>query len=110
MPEEVCTDAETLRAYKAPWKGKLVLVCRKCRKKLKEDGKKSKSAKLVRKIAKLSHSSDALLHIVDVPCLKLCPKGGVTVCTAEQVARNECSIVRTKRDLQELVEQCQRPM
>lgn len=110
MPEEICTDAEALRAYKAPWKGRLVLVCRKCRKKLKEDGKKSKSAKLVRKIAKLAQRSDAPLHIVDVPCLKLCPKGGVTVCTAEQVAKNECSIVRSKHDLRALLEGCQRAM
>jgi hypothetical protein len=38
-----------------------------------------------------------------VPCLKMCPKGGVTVCTQAQLALGECSIVRTKEDVEALL-------
>jgi hypothetical protein len=43
---------------------------------------------------------------VDVSCLKLCPKGGVTVCTQQQLKDEECSIMRTSADVEALLLQC----
>jgi predicted metal-binding protein len=110
MSEQIHPDGEALRTCKAPWKGTLVLACRKCQKKLKGDGEKNNLAKIGKKMAKMAHREGLELQVVGVPCLNLCPKGGVTVCTAGQAARNQCSIVRSKRDLRELVEQCKRPL
>lgn len=98
------SPVRTLRAYKGPWRGQLLLVCRKCRKKLKDDDGKGKTARLSKKLARLARrgKETSTLYVIDTPCLKMCPKGGVTVCTAEQVANSECSILRSKRDVARL--------
>jgi predicted metal-binding protein len=104
MSKEIVTE-EVVRSYRAPWKGQLVLVCRKCQKKLKHSGKKNGIAKLGKGLKKRArHDEDGLkLHVIEVPCLKLCPKGGVTVCTQRQLGRGECSIVRTAADVDVLL-------
>jgi hypothetical protein len=105
------TEAQSqalVRTYPAPWNGQLVMVCRKCRNKLKHGGKKNKLAKLhkaLRKRARRDENSPRL-HVVDVSCLKLCPKGGVTVCTQQQLEDEECSIMRTSADVDLLLLQC----
>ncbi len=101
-----------LRIYRAPWKGQLVLVCRKCQRKLRHGGKKAKLGRLSKQLKKLARhdQSGTMLHVVDVSCLKLCPKGGVTVCTKQQLDKSECTIVRSTRDMHELLQQCQSPM
>jgi predicted metal-binding protein len=95
-----------LRTYRAPWKGQIVLVCRKCQKKLR-GGKKNGIAKLGKELKKRAEPGEdgPQLRVIQVSCLKLCPKGGVTVCTQEQLARNECSIVRTRTDVDALIRQ-----
>src|ERR1700744_68618 len=83
------TAAETaLRSYPGPWKGELVLVCRKCQKRLQQDGGNKKLARLRKTLRKRAHRLDDTLDVyaVDVPCLKMCPKDGVTVCTGTQAA------------------------
>jgi predicted metal-binding protein len=95
-----------LRTYRAPWKGQIVLVCRKCQKKL-QGGKKNRIAKLGKELKKQARQEEdgPRLRVIQVSCLKVCPKGGVTVCTQAQLARNECCIVRTKADVDALVSQ-----
>ena len=105
---DVATQLEAdLRSYRAPWKGQIVLVCRKCQKKLKHSGKKKGIAKLGKELRKRTrHNEDALqLRVIEVSCLKLCPKGGVTVCTQQQIGRGQCCIVRTQADVSELLSQ-----
>jgi predicted metal-binding protein len=98
MSEEIISP-EKIRSYRAPWKGQLLLVCRKCQKKLK----KNKLAKRLKKGAR--HGDEGTrLHVLQVPCLKMCPKGGITVCTQTQLALGECSIVRSKEDVEALLE------
>jgi hypothetical protein len=91
----------SIRSYRAPWKGQLLLICRKCQRKLKHSGKKKGLAKLGKTLKK----DGPQLHVIEVSCLQLCPKGGVTVCTQQQLARGECSIVRTGADVDSLLEQ-----
>src|ERR1700761_6051211 len=90
----------TMKSYPIPRKGQLVLACGKCQKKLKR-----KLSKALMKRAR--QDEDRMrLRVVEVPCMKLCPKGGITVYTPGQVGRNECSIVRTRTDVDELYEEC----
>jgi predicted metal-binding protein len=108
MSEEI-DSLEEVRSYRAPWKGQLVLVCRKCQGKLKHSGKKSGLAKLAKSLKKRSRRDESglKLHVIQVPCLKMCPKGAVTVCTQGQLARGECSIVRTAEDVEALLSSAQ---
>jgi predicted metal-binding protein len=97
-----------VRAYPAPWKGQLILACRECQKKLKYEGKKSGLAKLRKMLKKRARKDEdgPRLHVVDVSCLKMCPKGGVTVCTQQQLEGNQCAILRTGADVDALLSDC----
>jgi predicted metal-binding protein len=98
----------TLRSYRGPWKGQLVLVCRKCQKKIKHSGAKNKLAKLSKELKKRARrqQSGTEIDTVGISCLGMCPKGGVTVCTGQLLARNECLILRSQDDVEALIEQC----
>jgi predicted metal-binding protein len=97
-----------VRTYQAPWKGELLLVCRKCQKKLKRGGKSSisKLSKVLKRRARHDENASRW-HVLEVPCLKMCPEGGITVCTQRQIGRGECSIVRSSDDVDALYEQYQ---
>jgi predicted metal-binding protein len=84
------------------------MVCRKCQNKLRHGGKKNGLAKLNKALKKRAlRDEDGLrLHVVDVSCLKMCPKGGVTVCTQQQLGDEACSIMRTSADVDALLLQC----
>jgi hypothetical protein len=98
-----------VRSYQAPWKGELLLVCRKCQKKLKHNGKKNGISKLSKALKKRArHDENApRLHVIQVPCLKMCPEGGITICTQHQLMRGQCSIVRSSADIDSLYRQYQ---
>lgn len=89
----------SLRTYRMAWKGPLVLVCRKCLKKLRHSGPKKGLTKVSKQLKQQQ------FHVIEVSCLKLCPKGAVTVCTQQQLGRNECSLVRTRADVDALIHQ-----
>ncbi len=100
-----------LRSYELPLKGQLLLACGKCQRKLKKGDDPEGLAsfkKLVKKTAKQSPTAPRI-HILRVPCLDMCPKGGLTVCTPAQVAHHECSILRTQDDITTLVESLSTP-
>jgi hypothetical protein len=92
-----------------PRQGELLLVCRKCQKKLKHDGKKNGISKLSKALKKRARQDENAprLHVLEVPCLKMCPEGGITICTQRQLGRGECSIVRSKADVDMLYQQYQ---
>ncbi len=81
------------------------MVCRKCQAKLKHGGKKNGLAKLKKVLKRRARQDEQgpRLHVVDVSCLKMCPKGGVTVCTQQQLEHDECSIMRTRADVDALL-------
>ncbi len=68
-----------MQSYPIPWKGQLVLDCKKCQKKLKRS-KGSKPSKAVKRRARRDEE-DLKLRVVEVACLKIWPKGGIRVCT-----------------------------
>jgi len=105
-PPETEKTPSPLRHYRAPWKGQLVLACAKCQKRLRRHEGNSKLQKF-RKVLQAA-AEPARVRVLDVPCLKLCPKRGVAVCTQEQIGRGECSIVWTEEDVEQLARECQR--
>src|ERR1700760_2424858 len=67
MNEETSVAGENLRAYPAPWKGELVLACRKCQKKQKAEGGQKNLARIGKRLGKMAKRSGLELHVVDVP-------------------------------------------
>lgn len=98
-------DPDALRRYKAPWRGELILACSKCQKKLKKH-KAGKFASLKKWFKKRSRADDGgpAIKVVGIDCIKLCPKGGITVTSQHQLgtAGKELSIVRSEADLEQL--------
>jgi hypothetical protein len=72
---------DNVKSYPVPWQGQLILASRKCQKKLKGDLTLPVLAKLKKTIKRRNmERPDLALHIINVPCMDLCPKDGVTVC------------------------------
>jgi len=92
--------ATALKSYPVSWEGELVLACRKCQKKLKRDGDLRDLAKLKKTVKSLNKEHpERTLHVINVPCLDLCPKGGVTVCCPARDS-SRLSVVRSSTELQ----------
>ncbi|MBS1802230.1 MAG: hypothetical protein JST28_02625 [Acidobacteria bacterium] len=92
--------ASDLKSYPASWEGEIILACRKCQKKLRQHGESPDLARLKKAVKRLNKEHpDHLLHVVNVPCMDLCPKGGVTVCCPAREP-NQLSILRGSKDLQ----------
>lgn len=105
------TDPPELRSYPAPFHGKMVLACKKCMKKLKGSREHESVAKLKRSLRNCVKRAivPVELKVIPVSCMKLCPKGGVTVCTQAQMAAAggpRVSIVRNQRDVEMLYASC----
>ena len=95
--------ANRLKSYLPTWKGDLLLACRKCQKKLKHEPGMRGLAKLKKTIKRHNKEHpDALLHVISVGCMDLCPKAGVTICIP---ARQTFSILRNESEIEELYRQ-----
>jgi len=77
--------AHESKTYAAPWDGQLILACRKCQKKLKERPNLRALAKLKSAMRKRNKKHPQQpLYVLNVSCMDLCPKDGVTVCASER--------------------------
>jgi predicted metal-binding protein len=73
--------AGALKTYAAPWKGELILACRKCQKKLKRDEALNGLAKFKKTVERYNTAHpERPLHVMNVSCMDLCPKKAITVC------------------------------
>ena len=86
-----------MREARSNWR-EVVLICRKCTRKLDggfgSDGDKS-LRKALRKELKLAKGRKAGLALVEVDCLKLCPKDAVTVVLGSAPGRMRAAAKRT---------------
>jgi hypothetical protein len=77
---------DNAKSYPAPWQGRVIVACRRCQKKLKGNDDLRVLAKLKRTVKRLSKSRQSedhperVLHVINVSCMDLCPKDGVTIC------------------------------
>jgi hypothetical protein len=94
------------RLYPAPWKGEVVFACRKCQRRLKKSGGAAALRKLKKWFRKRAHETPEArqVHVIEVSCLKLCPKGGVTIFSARQLGKEPSTvcIARSEEDLKAL--------
>jgi hypothetical protein len=104
QPIDALDHTQALRIYRAPWEGETLFACRKCQRKMKRNGVPAlaKVKRWFRKRAK--KSKDASVHVIQIPCVKLCPKGGVTFFSRRQLLREPPAvcIARTEADLEKL--------
>jgi hypothetical protein len=95
-----------LRLYPAPWKGEAVFACRKCQRRIKKSGGPAALRKLKKWFKKRTHGTPKAppVHLIDVSCLKLCPKGGVTIFAARHLGKDPLAvcIARSEQDLEAL--------
>jgi hypothetical protein len=88
------------RTCRLPLKSPVLLACSKCQRRLKHDGDPESITplkKLLKRISKQHGNKPP--SILKVPCLKLCPGRGLVVLTPQQLAENECTILRTREDV-----------
>jgi predicted metal-binding protein len=91
------------KTYNVPWNGQLFLACRKCQRKLKGDAGLGQLAKLKKTIKRRNKEHpEQVLHVLNVPCMDLCPKGGVTVCNPVKTP-NRLSILRSEEDIEAML-------
>jgi predicted metal-binding protein len=89
---------DNTKTYPVTWEGQLILACRKCQKKLKGDPDLRALAKLKKTVKRHNKEHpDQILHVINVPCMDLCPKDGVTVCDSRNPVR--LSILRSVEDI-----------
>ena len=105
---ETLTRKRPLKNYPAPWKGQILLACSKCQKKLRRQTSGEGLARLAKMLKRRTRQDQDRfrLKVIKTPCLKLCPKGGVTVCTQAQLGRGECTILRSSEDVELLYHDC----
>lgn len=79
-----------------------MLACRKCQKKLKANRHLLKLANLKKTIKRRNREHpDTPIHVLNVPCMDLCPKNGVTVCKPAEGSLH-LSILRSKVEIDQL--------
>jgi hypothetical protein len=93
------------KTYPAPWDGNLILACRRCQKRLRKSDHPPAFAKL-KKWLKARARQDGLkknaLHVIEIPCQKICPKGGLVVLGQSQLASRPAgfSIIRNQAEME----------
>lgn len=98
--------AIAMKSYPVSWEGEMILACRKCQKKLKGDVELGDLAKLKKTVKSFNKEHpDRQLHVINVPCMDLCPKDGVTVCFPAHDPKR-LRIIRSREDM--LLLACQR--
>ncbi len=97
-------DRPSLSSFPVPASGPLLLACGKCQRRLRQSGDPEGIAPLKKLLKQHSKHQPGSVrpHLLKVPCLKICPKYGITIATAAQTARHECSILRTRGDVDAL--------
>jgi hypothetical protein len=103
-PADLTIEEVVLKSYRIPSRGQFVFACSKCEKKIRH-GKPFKLKKALKREAKKA-AEPLRLRVIGLPCLKLCPKNAIAVCTQVQLGTSRCSIVRTTADVAALYAQC----
>jgi ABC-type arginine transport system ATPase subunit len=96
-------NSSVARSYPAPWKGEIILACKRCQKRLRKSRPSARFARL-RKWVHAKVRKDKLsapVHLVEIPCQKICPKNGIVVCNRAQLSEQPArfSIISSGRQM-----------
>jgi predicted metal-binding protein len=96
--------SDWLKSYPSPWNGHLLLACKKCQKKITPH-KEHKGLSKLKKAIKTSDKqrSSGGIHVLNVPCMKICPKRGVAVYDPHR-SKGQLYILRRDEDVDGLIE------
>jgi len=97
-----------LKSYASPWNGRLILACKKCQKKMKSHSEHKSLAKLKKAIEKNQTRPTQEIHVLNVPCMNICPKNGVAVVGPDPTG-DKLYILRSKHDIDSLIDALARP-
>ena len=92
------------KTYPIPLEGPYLLACKKCQRKLKGSSHPLSNLKRALKLLRKHDPSPIPLRILQLPCLKLCPKDAITVATPTQLLRAQCTLLRDEDDLAAIYE------
>jgi hypothetical protein len=108
MSKQASPSTDSLRLYPSRFTGPVLLVCRKCEKKLKKSGTPLKVKKSLKNLARRDADPNPI-QTISTGCMDLCPKGAVTVCPPLQLTQTapRLMILRTQQQIATLYEQYQ---
>jgi predicted metal-binding protein len=98
-------EASGVKTVRSEW-SRTLMICAKCSKKVGGgfgDGGRKPLAKLLRKELGLKSGRKAPLGIVEVKCLKVCPKGAVTIVDSRD--NHAWKIVRAGAAIETVIEE-----
>jgi hypothetical protein len=73
--------AKSPKLYPVTWEGQLIWLAASARRSCRGDAHLRRLAKLKKTVKSYNKEHpDRLLHVINVPCMDVCPKDGVTVC------------------------------
>ncbi len=94
-----------MTTYPTPWDTNLILACRRCQKRLRKTDNPPAFAKLKKWLKARARHEGAKknpLHLIEIPCQKICPKAGVVVFSQPQLATHPASfsIIRNEAQME----------
>jgi hypothetical protein len=93
------------KTHPTPWDTNLILACRRCQKRLRKSEHPPTFAKLKKWLKARARREDSRknpLHLIEIPCQKICPKAGVLVISQPQLATHPAgfSIIRNEAQME----------
>jgi hypothetical protein len=80
-----------MRLYRTPWKGEALFACAKCQRKIGRRGGPKALGK-IRKWFRRHSRSGSPVSVLNIPCVGLCPKGGVTIFSARDLRQSPAGV------------------
>jgi hypothetical protein len=95
------------KSHPPPWDTNLILACRRCQKRLRKTEHPPRFAKLkkwLKSRARREGLKKSPLHLIEIPCQKICPKAGLVLLTQSQLATHPTTffIIQTKEQMETL--------
>lgn len=103
-----------LKDYPTSWRSAVILACRRCQRRLRKQHNPPPFAKLKKWVKKRAGKApkQATLHVIDVPCLKICPKSAIVVINQAQFASRPAhfSIISDTDQMEHFYQDAQMPL
>jgi Fe-S-cluster-containing hydrogenase component 2 len=87
-----------MKSHPAPWSGEVLLACKRCQKKLRKSKASPEFARMRKWIKdRLRHEPWSAqkpgLHVIEIPCQKICPRNGIVVLRQSQLTERRAQFL-----------------